>query len=294
MYGRLASGSWNATGELALRRDRIGTALGVVTLRVSRDLKLQATARWSSNAAPSRAARGLTRSGQVVAGESGGAVALHLRPLPSVRVVLAHDRSALRPTHRHPWGQRGHQHVVQLTFEPRPWLQLRLDADSRTRTASTRSEAVGLRAIRIAEESRSRRVRARLTYDYSERVRLQTRWHLRQHASEKGMATGSVLAQDVTIDVTPWLRIQGRLAVVEAPQYVARLYLYEADIPGLLSVPVHHGSGLRHYFVVRVRPLPGLSLDAKVATSAMAEPGDSTFGPAAKERKVHLHATYKF
>lgn len=294
IYGRAGRGPWEALGEVAMSRGRIGAALGVGRLRLSPALQIQATARVASVAPASDAGRSFTRSGQLVAGESGGAMALRVQPLATLHLLLAHDRYALRPTSGHPWGRHGQRQLLQATFEPRSWLRVRLDADSRTQQTSQRGGAVGHGAVRVDTPIRSRRLRVVVTYEHSERVRLQTRWHLRQHTSASATTNGSVLAQDLRIDIASWLRVQGRLAVVEAPHYDARLYLYEADVPGLLSVPVYAGSGFRHYVVLHARPLPGFSLDAKWATSVTAAPTAYANGPARPTRALHVHATYRF
>lgn len=74
---------------------------------------------------------------------------------------------------------------------------------------------------------------------------------------------GFLLSQDISWQINPKIRFQGRVMEFDTDSYDARLYEYENGLLYMMSTPAFSGKGERYYVVMKYEPFSIMSIYAK-------------------------------
>lgn len=76
--------------------------------------------------------------------------------------------------------------------------------------------------------------------------------------------TGMLFYQDAWFRILPSLTLIGRWMTFDTDSYDSRVYEFEADLPGVLSVPPLYGKGNRWYLLIRLKFLNKFQISTKI------------------------------
>ncbi len=96
-------------------------------------------------------------------------------------------------------------------------------------------------------------MRLQLEYDVNKEIRLRVRYE-RVHVDSEFQVQderGMLIFQDVVFMPNDRLRCDARMVFFQTDSYASRVYEYENDLEGVLSLPVLYGRGLRWYMLVK-------------------------------------------
>jgi hypothetical protein len=107
-------------------------------------------------------------------------------------------------------------------------------------------------------------LRLQLGYSAGKIIRLQTRVEgVRSRVSGSKADFGFLISQDVRWQISPQLRLQGRIMTFDTDSYDARIYEYENDLLYVMSTPSFSGKGERRYIVMKYSPFHYLTIYAR-------------------------------
>ncbi|HEX8299900.1 MAG TPA: helix-hairpin-helix domain-containing protein [Rubricoccaceae bacterium] len=174
-----------------------------------------------------------------------------------------------------PRPSQGREALVTAEVRPRSYLRGYIQARTETREVGIDAGNVipgstvgGLgdqtrQTLRVQGEwDASRTVRFRARVEGSRSVREAVPGEPRPEAT-----TGALVYQDVRVQARPWLRVDTRLALFRTDDYDSRLYAFENDLTGVFAIPALSGRGVRGYVLAAAEPLPGLVVQAKLAST---------------------------
>jgi hypothetical protein len=177
--------------------------------------------------------------------ENGLYMGLKLRPIARWELSAYYDQF------RFPWlryqvggPSSGYDWLLRVTFSPTKTSQLY----AQIRTRVKEYDADGTRPM--PEPVPVLRRSLLLFYDTSptQNLTLRTRVQGVRYRENNGpVKTGYVLAQDVTVQPFPRLRLTARYALFDTDDYDTRQYVYEQDVLYAFSIPVLYGQGTRYY-----------------------------------------------
>ncbi len=122
-------------------------------------------------------------------------------------------------------------------------------------------------------QTTNRQIRFQLTFRPTPRIQLRNRIEtvLFNEPSITGQLdrtaqnnTGLWLCQDINWRPHPSLTVRGRWGHFDAMTYNARIYAFESDLPGVLTIRPFYGRGIRWYLIFRWHPTQAIHLTAKM------------------------------
>jgi hypothetical protein len=145
--------------------------------------------------------------------------------------------------------------LLQVTLRPAPGVQLigRL----KYRDAEQFSPAEAAPWIYPRQSSHKRRIssRAEIIVQRSNRLRLKLRLEGTRSASAGGtklpVKRGFSIFHEIHATPTPSLRLTARYVLFDIPDYDARQYHFEPDLPGLLFNQLIYGRGVRWFVLAK-------------------------------------------
>lgn len=163
-----------------------------------------------------------------------------------------------------PRPSRGLDTRLLLEYDPRPWLSSNLQLRyEREETGTIRSDA-GSRPLNTLEQEYRHRARWSTEYAFSDDFHLRTRVQLSRYSTEtKPAAYGLVLSQGFRVNLHSSVRLDARFALFDTDDFETRIYTYEHDLLYSFSVPALFDRGQRSYVLVRVNPVPALTIESK-------------------------------
>ncbi|MFC1502259.1 ComEA family DNA-binding protein [bacterium] len=87
---------------------------------------------------------------------------------------------------------------------------------------------------------------------------------------------GFLFYQNLRWDIIKWLTIYLRWTYFNTPSYDSRIYVFENDLPGVLSIRPQYGRSTRWFFLLRAKPFRNSQISLKV--SRMVRYGVSSLG----------------
>ncbi len=152
---------------------------------------------------------------------------------------------------------KGHEFLAQVDFKPRrgTWLYLRFRWDEKEEDATNAESVTRLEyLVPFHRTSLRLHMQTKINNQLEVRNRMEFSWYQKGFAWDLEKDThGFMVYQDVMYKPFYRLRLVGRFAVFDAPDYDSRIYAYENDIPGFFSIPPLYGVGTRSYLMVQVR-----------------------------------------
>ncbi len=138
--------------------------------------------------------------------------------------------------------------------------------------------------------------RLRLDYKLDLHTALGIRWRIEQQwYNAQELETSTLVCQDLKWQLRPqtW-QLQFRLMAFFIPTYNSRLYAYEADLPGAMSIPAYTQSGGRGSLLLQWKPKPAWQFGLKIGRSrfwnatSLGSPPMQTEGPYRTDFKCQL------
>lgn len=170
-------------------------------------------------------------------------------------------------TYFNPLPTSGNDALVQTVFTIQRGLEvtIRYKNESKEDVQGTLDD-LGREVKRLTDRTQQN-FRVGVSFDVSERVRLRGRAELVdvQYDLYGQNGKGYLLYQDVRVNPTESLTLDGRLVFFDTDSYDTRLYEYESDIRGVSYNPGLYGKGRRLYLVAHYKVLGFLELSAKYA-----------------------------
>lgn len=159
----------------------------------------------------------------------------------------------------------GHELLVQADVRPAP--RLLVTPRFRRKVTVERKSAVDEfnRAVQFDDEKLKSNYRITAEYQLNKTTKLRTRFEYVElelrylHRGEKGM----LLYHDVVIKPSPTFTFSGRVAVFRTDSFDSGIGEYERDLPGVLTVPVLYGRGVRWYFLAQFLLAESLQFSVK-------------------------------
>ena len=179
----------------------------------------------------------------------------------------------------YPWA--GWELLNQVTFKPRRGTEVyvRYRTDHRSRNAETYDPGQQVRYLVPVRRDQLRfHFSTQVHRDLAYRTRLEFSW-FRQ--GEEARSRGMMLYQDLQYRIGYRLRLTGRVAVFDIPDFDARIYAYENDILGFFSIPPYNGTGTRAYLIVQASPRRDMDVWFRVARTRLI--GAETIGSGLEE-----------
>jgi competence ComEA-like helix-hairpin-helix protein len=188
--------------------------------------------------------------------ESGVYLGLRLRP--SSRWAM----SGYVDQYRFPWVRfgvgrpsTGHDALLFVEHRPRTWLNVYLQARTKTREIGTRVKTeTGAELDALTTETRQS-VRFQGDFVASRDLRLRGRIETSRYRRAGGPAeSGVMLFHDLRWSLSRAVMIDGRITYFDTDSFGARLYQFENDLLGVLTNTLLSGRGARYYGLLTIRP----------------------------------------
>lgn len=197
--------------------------------------------------------------------ESGIYLGIELRPVAGFSVHAYTDiwkhpwlrYSADRPTY-------GQEYRLRLTYEKRRGLRTYGELRRRITEENTRIYPAIFNQPSIEKILQAR---LHLSYPIGKKLEFRTRidWGITEIPND-GPQRGAMLLQDILYrPIQSPLSFTARFALYGTTGYGVRFYHYENDLLNTFSIPPYYGHGTRVYFNIRLRALPGLTLEGRFA-----------------------------
>lgn len=196
--------------------------------------------------------------------------------LPATRVSFYFDQfKSPYPTTRNPMPAHGWDSVCYL--EQKLARKLSLSAKIRVKNkeqAYSLEDEYGRNETKLVFQ---RRITARtqllctLVKNLILRSRIEKVWlqwdDLDARINVQPPSQGVLLYQDVRLELSKRIRLNWRLAFFDTDNYDARLYQYEAAMPGMWSSRMLYGKGTRWYILARINLIHWLKVHAKYSST---------------------------
>ena len=198
--------------------------------------------------------------------ESGLYLGIRLKPLRSVTLSSYYDQFKFpEPRSGVSFASKGHDVLSQLEIHPARRLEITCRYQNKlTEVGETMENPFGFQ-MRVNDSHRRQLVRLNLDYQLNKHTRLRGRIERVffttsvSNRSEKGL----MFYQDVLLNTITKVWLNFRVAFFETDSYDARIYEYENDLQGVLSLPALYGRGVRWYVLARYKLTNDLELSAK-------------------------------
>ncbi len=223
--------------------------------------------------------------------EKGIYFGLKVRPIPKWTL------SAFMDEYWFPWNRyqvsfpsHGFEYLTQLQYTPNKVLNvyLRWRSDNKQYNASDVDPS---QKIEYLVPQSSNHLRLHFEYKVSRTLSVESRiersWFTRADSTEKGL----LLYQDISWKLAWKWKITGRYAIFDAPQWNARIYAYENDVPGFYNIPAYTGTGSRYYLILQFSPTKGLSFWARYSRTTY--PNDKVISSGLSEIQGNTRSEFK-
>ncbi len=189
----------------------------------------------------------------------------------------------------------GSDALISVSYEPRKWLLLKLQARSETQEQRASIHETSDRILAGVRPVSRQSVRFQGDYLFSERLRLRFRIETTRYMKpETRVQRGLLLYQDIKWLALHRVRVDFRYAVFDADGYDARVYAYENDVRYAFSMPSFVGRGQRTYVLLTFSPSNRLSIQGKLGWTRFDrnelrtdEPWD-VYTPSVREYRLQL------
>ncbi|MBI4546564.1 MAG: hypothetical protein HY707_01185 [Ignavibacteriae bacterium] len=198
--------------------------------------------------------------------ESGLYLGLRLKLLRSVTFSSYYDQFKFpEPRSNVNFSSKGHDVFSQLEIRPMRRLDVTCRYQHKVAEAGTIIENSNGFEVRVNDAQRRQLVRLNLDYRLTKELRIRGRIERVfftvsiSDRSEKG----TMFYHDILFNTMMKLWLNFRVAFFETDSYDARMYEYENDLRGVLSLPALYGRGVRWYLLIRFKLADKIELSAK-------------------------------
>jgi len=200
------------------------------------------------------------------ANERGWYLAARVRPLRGVRMAVYFDLFSFpEKTSTSLFGGNGHEMFFQADVTALP--RLSVTPRFRRKVTVERTSIVDAlsRTVRFDDEKRKENYRITADYRLNRTTSLRSRFEFTQidfrylRRKEHGM----LMYCDVVVKPSGRFSFNGRLAVFRTDSFDSGIGEYERDLPGVLSVPILYGRGVKWYVLLHYSLMESLRLSFK-------------------------------
>ena len=193
--------------------------------------------------------------------ETGVYFGLKVRPVPRWEIAAYYDQ------YRFPWLRYrtaaptdGHDVLLRLAFSPTKTSILYAQFRQRVKPRDLPTDVA--RPVPLPGELLRQSLLLYLSTQPTPALELRTRLQASRLRLDDGQPwrTGYVLAQDVGVQASRYLKLTARYALFDADDYDSRQYVFEQDVLLAVSVPVLYGQGTRAYALAEIRCAKNLTL----------------------------------
>ena len=187
---------------------------------------------------------------------------------------------------------KGYEYMAQLEYKPKrsTLMYVRFRSDHKEQNASSLPEG---QQLEMLIPSRKINLRGHFMHKIDRKIRVQTRlehsWYERQNEEKH---TGLLLYQDLIWQIHQKVKVTGRYAIFDVPDYDSRIYAYENDVLGFFSIPAYSGKGSRYYFILNYKAVKGLEFWLRYAQTQLRE--TNTIGSGLSEIQGNTQTEVKF
>ncbi|MCO6498968.1 MAG: hypothetical protein J5I47_01145 [Vicingus serpentipes] len=147
---------------------------------------------------------------------------------------------------------KGHQYLVQLTYQPSKRLEMYMRIRERIKEKNT---PIDVDRIDYLVNEKQTNYRYHITYRISDNIQLKSRVEWVYYDLEESLPEiGYMIFQDVVYQ--PKNRLYSfsfRYALFDTPSYSSRIYAYENDVLYSFSIPAYYYRGTRTYFTLKYK-----------------------------------------
>ena len=156
------------------------------------------------------------------------------------------------------------EQFAELQYRDKRPLQIRLQY----RQISRQFNQSGPFQIRPLQEHLKQTVRLQIEYK-SGPFRLRNRFEQNFYRIQNtGLSTGMLMFQDIECKMSGRIRVNARLSVFDAENYLSRSFAFENDMPGTYSINAYNGKGLRYYLLMQIQMTKDLKIWFRFARSS--------------------------
>ncbi len=137
----------------------------------------------------------------------------------------------------------------------------------------------------------SNNMRLEILFDSSQKLKMKTRLELISISQSK-KENGYLISEDINYSFHNNLQFNGRIILFRTHSYNSRLYAYENDLPGIMTIPALYGEGIRWYILIKYKTKFGINLSLKY--SELYKPDERTLGSSYNEINGNLDNRISF
>lgn len=168
---------------------------------------------------------------------------------------------------------RGYESLFSITYSPRNWLTLYVQAKSeRNEDSILETDATGRmwhETLPVLRQS----FRVHGEYVFSRQLRLRSRFEISRFSSQiRPVENGFLSYQEIRWLPFRKMSIDARYLTFDIDSYNARIYAYENSVRHTSSLPVFTGKGDRFYVLLSFEFRPGISIQTKWAQHRIQNP----------------------
>lgn len=207
--------------------------------------------------------------------ETGLYLGLNVHPTPKWDFSLYFDQFFF-PYNRFgaSYPSRGYEAFMQLTYKPRRGTQVYVRYRSDNKEEDMDELPGGQKLAFLVP---TRRQQARLHFqtkigrDIIVRNRMEFSWY---EEGDQPISRGFLIYQDLIVKLGFKLRLTGRYALFDAPDFNARIFAYENDVLGFFSIPPYFGVGSRRYLILNWKATRGIEFWVRYAQTRLRDEDD--------------------
>lgn len=201
----------------------------------------------------------------VPANQTGWYFGMRIRPAADITLSGFIDRFTFPEPRRYMTRPSdGWEPMLELRYRLRPELGFLFRIRYKERSTELESQDDHLRTYRITDTEQRLSGRARIHWEPSSNVRLQTQIDHLKYESHSGIqSTGLAFSQKIRWQVFKRLQIDLSRAAFETDDFTSRIYLYEYDLSHAMGSTMVYGLGSKSYAVIRYQPFGWMLMEAK-------------------------------
>jgi len=251
-------------GELSSLHGKYVSGLSGVSITPSKDVKVVSVYR---NYSSKYFARYANPFGENIGGanEEGYYFGIELSPFKTINLSAYSDQFSFPQSSSIVYPTRGNEYFIQVGCGLFPKLKLSLRYRIKSTDMSQKISVFTNREIEIVDNETKQNYRVNIDYRFSPTVALRFRAEYLTLSTRltKKKETGILLYQNVKFKTTERFNVEFRLSYFKTDSYDSGVGEFENDLPGVLTIPVFYGEGVKWYALLTYKIWNSLQLSVK-------------------------------
>ena len=174
----------------------------------------------------------------------------------------------------------GYEFLIYYYYKIFPRTELRIKYKYQNKEVES-----NLNEVKSLINNITNNIRFEILFNSSEKLKLKTRLELIS-ISQSQKENGYLISEDINYSLHQNLHFFGRIIFFRTNSYNSRLYAYENDLPGMMTIPALYGEGMRWYILIKYKTKFGINLSLKY--SELYKPYERTLGSSYNEINGNL------